>query len=125
MNFDSRVAPRTRSANSGDSSVAARKLPSMSERFWWNSSTGQPNGTTVRSSCVGIAAQPVAANALHRAVGGEDLVDHEALAQLHARLDGGLHEQLVEDRAPRAVAVTDSVDRLRRAGERQRPEVEG
>ena len=38
--------------------MAARKLPSMSPRFSLNSSTGQPKGTTVRSSWVGIAAQP-------------------------------------------------------------------
>jgi hypothetical protein len=33
MNFVSRVAARTRSANSGASSTAARKLASMSLRF--------------------------------------------------------------------------------------------
>jgi hypothetical protein len=58
MNLDARVAPRTRSANPGESSTIRRKLPSMSERFALNSSTGQPKGTTVRSSWVRMAAQP-------------------------------------------------------------------
>jgi hypothetical protein len=57
MNLDSRLADRTRSAKPGASSIIARKFPSMSLLFVLNSSTGQPNGSAVRSSCVGRQAQ--------------------------------------------------------------------
>ena len=70
------------------------------------------------------AALCVPANAGHDSVVREDLVDRERLAQLRAGLDSGVHEQLVEHRAPRAVAAGDPVDRLRRSGDRQRSEVE-
>ena len=71
------------------------------------------------------AALGVPADAGHRPVVSQDLVDGEALAQLRTRLDGGIDQQLVEHRAARAVAVRDPVDRLRRPGDRQRSEVEG
>ena len=70
------------------------------------------------------SALAVPADARHRAVGGQDLVDGEALAQLRGRLDRGVDQERVQDGAARAVAVPDPVDGPRRAGDRQRPEVE-
>ena len=71
-----------------------------------------------------LASLCVPANAGHDSIVGEDLLDREALAELDAGLDRGVDQQLVEHRAPRAVSVRDPVDRLRRTGDRQRPEVE-
>ena len=54
----------------------------------------------------------------------QQLVDREALPQLGAGLDGGVDQELVEDRAPRRVRVRHPVDRPRGARELQRAEVE-
>ena len=70
------------------------------------------------------AAAEVTADAGDRSLGAQQLVDGEPLAQLRTRLHRCLDQQLVQHRAPRAVATRDAVDRLRRAGDRQRPEVE-
>ena len=70
------------------------------------------------------ASPRVTADAGHDSVGGEQLVDREAVPQLGARLDGGVDQQLVEHGPARAVAARDAVDRPRGPGDRQRPEVE-
>ena len=59
--------------------------------------------TTGACACSPAAALRVTADARHRPVGRQDLVDREALAQLRARLDRRVDQQLVEDGAARAV----------------------
>jgi len=70
------------------------------------------------------SAVAVSADADHRAVLDEDLVDVEVFAYLGAGLRRGVHEDLVQDGSPRRVAGGQAVPWTGRPADRDRPEVE-
>ena len=71
----------------------------------------------------GLASSGVAANTDHLAVLDQEALDGEFLADLGPRFGGRVHEQLVQDRAPRRVG-DGCRGCARSSGDRERAEVE-